>query len=168
MNFIRIQKDKKDQPLRLYGGNCFWCPIQLNCTKASRRTITRHPKEELKDEMRKKLATAFGKEEYAKRITVAEAPFGNLKYNNRWTHLSHRGLKKVKGECLLHVIGHNLGVICRNVSIEQVEKLNSIRPSSEYGEYFADEVSFSCDTGCMANDNDDENGFRIIEFGFAM
>jgi len=48
------------------------------------------------------------------------------------------------------------------VSIEQVDKLNSIRPSSEHGEYFADEVSFSCDTGCVASDNDDENGFRII------
>ena len=168
MNFIRIQKDKKDQPLRLYGGNCFWCPIQLDCTKASRRTIIRHPKEELKDEMRKKLATPFGKEEYAKRITVAEAPFGNLKYNMRWTHLTHRGLKKAKGECLLHVIGHNLGIICRKVSIEQVDKLNSILSLSKHHGFSAGGGTFPCDPGCSGNGNYDNNRFGTIEFGLAI
>jgi len=118
--------------------------------------------------MRKKLATPFGKEEYAKRITVAEAPFGNLKYNMRLTHLNHRGLKKAKGECLLHVIGHNLGVLCRNVSIEQVNKLNSIRPSLNHDGNSVDSVDFSRGAWHRPIGNDDKNGFGIVEFGFAM
>ncbi len=157
--------------MRLYRGNCFWCPIQQNCTKSSSRTITRHPKEALKDAMRKRLVTPEGKMEYAKRITVAEAPFGNLKYNNRWSQLSHRGLKKVKGECLLHVIGHNLDVICRNIPIERVENLNQIRGSlksvmdSAGGELFS---SFSPETVGTDWGNFVKNEFQIIEFGFAM
>ena len=168
MNFVRIQKDNKNQPLRLYRGDCSWCPLHLDCTKASSRSITRHPKEALKDEMRRRLSTPDGKTEYAKRITVAEAPFGNLKYNNRWTHLSHRGLKKAKGECLLHVIGHNLGVICRNVPIEQVDNLKPIPSSPKHCGHSADEVLFSSGAGYTGNCNDDKNGFEIIEFGFAM
>jgi len=126
MSFVRIQNDSKNQPLQLYRGNCAWCPIHLSCTKASQRSITRHPQEELKDEMRARLATPRGKKEYAKRITVAEAPFGNLKVNKRWIQLSHRGKKKVKGECILHAIGHNLGVICSHVPIEQLRNLESV------------------------------------------
>jgi hypothetical protein len=123
MHFVRIQRDKKKLPLRLYQGNCSWCPLHLSCTKSSQRSITRHPQEELKDAMRGQLATPEGKKEYAKRITVAEGPFGNMKVNKRWNQLNHRGLKKVKGECLLHAIGHNLGVICKNVSINRIESL---------------------------------------------
>jgi len=130
MHFDRIQLDKKKRPLRLYQGNCSWCPLHLSCTKSSQRSITRHPQEELKDAMRKRLATSEGKKEYAKRITVAEGPFGNMKVNKRWNQLNHRGLKKVKGECLLHAIGHNLGVICKNVSIDRIESLESIQISS--------------------------------------
>ena len=171
MDFLRIQRDNKKQSLRLYGGNCFWCPIQLDCTKASSRTITRHPKESLKDEMRQKLATPFGKEEYAKRITVAEAPFGNLKYNKRWTHLSHRGLKKAKGECLLHVIGHNLGVIYRNIPIERVENLNQMRGSLKSGMDSVGDGLFSSflpERVGTEGDNFAKNEFQIIESGFAM
>lgn len=77
--------------------------------------------------MRGRLTTPDGKREYAKRITVAEGPFGNMKVNKRWNQLNHRGLKMVKGECLLHAIGHNLGVICKNVSIDRIESLESIQ-----------------------------------------
>ena len=127
MRFVRTQKDKNGEFLRLYQGNCSYCPLHLSCTKATRRTISRHPREELISKMRARLATPEGKAEYAKRITVAEAPFGNMKANKRWRELSHRGLKKVKGECLLHVIGHNLGVICKHASIEKVKNLTSAR-----------------------------------------
>lgn len=127
MRFVRTQKDKNGEFLRLYQGNCSWCPLHLSCTKAKRRTISRHPREELISKMRARLATPEGKAEYAKRITVAEAPFGNMKANNRWRELSHRGLKKVKGECLLHAIGHNLGVICKHAPIEEVKNLTSAR-----------------------------------------
>jgi hypothetical protein len=76
--------------------------------------------------------TADGKKEYGKRITVAEAPFGNMKANKRWVQLSHRGRKKVKGECLLHGIGHNLGIICRSVSIDSIQSLSYVQCSSRY------------------------------------
>jgi transposase len=143
MHFVRIQKDSKNQPLRLYQGNCTWCPLHLSCTKASQRSITRHPQEMLKDEMRARLATPGGKKEYAKRITVAEAPFGNMKANKRWIQVSHRGKKKVKGECILHAIGHNLGVICKRVQVETVQNLcsgNNVRVSSHQ---YTNETMFS-------------------------
>jgi len=151
MSYVRIQKDKKGNQLGLYRGNCEWCPLHLNCTKASRRTISRHPNEELKDEMRQRLMTPDGRKEYGKRITVAEGPFGNMKYNKRWIQLSHRGRKKVKGECLLHGIGHNLGIICSKVPIEMVQKLECVQWSSKF---LADEdytpslpLTFSCGEG---------------------
>ncbi len=143
MHYVRIQKDSKSQPLRLYRGNCAWCPLHLSCTKASQRSITRHPQEMLKDEMRAQLATSEGKKEYAKRITVAEAPFGNMKVNKRWIQVSHRGKKKVKGECILHAIGHNLGVICKRVTIDQVQNLGSINGLRPLSRQSANEGSFS-------------------------
>lgn len=157
MNFVRIQMDSKKQPLKLYQGNCSWCPLHLSCTKSSKRSITRHPQEELKDEMRKKLATPRGQKEYKKRITVAEGPFGNLKVNKRWIQLSHRGLKKVKGECLLHVIGHNLGVISKIVPIERIDALDSIqflsRPMMDLdGGLFLSPVSFDKGGVCSTFD----------------
>jgi hypothetical protein len=118
--------------------------------------------------MRKKLATPFGKERYAKRITVSEPPFGNLNYDMGWTHLTYRGLKKAKGECLFHVIGQNLGIICSKVSIEQVDKLNLILSLSKHHGFSADGGTFPCDPGCTCSGNNDKNGFGTIEFGFAM
>lgn len=143
MHFVRIQKDSKSQPLRLYRGNCTWCPLHLSCTKASQRSITRHPQEMLKDEMRARLATPDGKKEYAKRITVAEAPFGNMKANKRWIQVSHRGKKRVKGECILHAIGHNLGVICKRVPVETVQNLCSVNNVRVSSRQYTNETMFS-------------------------
>ena len=130
LRFVRTQKDKEGELLRLYQGNCSWCPLHLSCTKASRRTLSRHPREGLIRAMRARLATPEGKTEYAKRITVAEAPFGNMKANHQWRQMVHRGLGKVTGECLFHVIGHNLRIICRHVPIERVESLTFMRRTS--------------------------------------
>lgn len=143
MHFVRIQKDGKSQPLRLYRGNCTWCSLHLSCTKASQRSITRQYQEMLKDEMRARLATPDGKKEYAKRITVAEAPFGNMKANKRWIQVSHRGKKKVKGECILHAIGHNLGVICKRVQVETVQNLCSVNNVRVSSRQYPNETMFS-------------------------
>ena len=78
------------------------------------------------------------------------------------------GLKKAKGECLLHVIGHNQGIICRNVSIEQVGILNPIRFTSKHDGFSANEVAFSSGARHTGSGNDDKNGFEIIEFWFAI
>ena len=91
LRFVKTQKDKGGELLRLYQGNCSWCPLHLSCTKASRRTLSRHPREGLIRAMRARLATPEGKTEYAKRITVAEAPFGNMKANHQWRQTKHRG-----------------------------------------------------------------------------
>ncbi|MEG3055798.1 MAG: hypothetical protein RQM90_06830 [Methanoculleus sp.] len=34
MKFVRVQKDKFGQPLRLYQGNCSWCPLHLKLYKS--------------------------------------------------------------------------------------------------------------------------------------
>ena len=104
-------------------------------------------------------------------LRLQKAPFGNLKYNKRWTHLSHRGLKKAKGECLLHVIGHNLGIIYRNIPIERVENLNQMRGSPKSGMDSVGDGLFSSflpERVGTEGDNFAKNEFQIIESGFAM
>ncbi len=119
----------------------------------------------------KRLATPEGRTEYAKQITVAEGHFGNLKYNYRWSHLSHKELRKGKGECLLHVIGHNPGVICRKIPIERVENLSLIRGSPEsvmdsVGGGLSVSISpktIGADCGCFV-----KNELKTIGSGFAL
>ena len=181
MNFVRMQKSKKGEATGIYRGDCTWCPLHQSCTKSSFRTITRHPKESLKDSMRDRLSTPEGKKEYGKRITVAEAPFGDMKANKRWNQLSYRGNLKVKGECILHVIGHNLGIICRNVPVERVENLDLIPGSSGFSKNdannnssssFSDEIlGMSCCYDSMSSEchcGFVKNEFRTIGSGFAM
>ena len=176
-----MQKSKKGEATGIYRGDCTWCPLHQSCTKSSFRTITRHPKESLKDSMRDRLSTPEGKKEYGKRITVAEAPFGDMKANKRWNQLSYRGNLKVKGECILHVIGHNLGIICRNVPVERVENLDLIPGSSGFSKNaannnssssFSDEIlGMSCCYDSMSSEchcGFVKNEFRTIGSGFGM
>ena len=106
---------------------------------------------------------------------MTKAPSGNMKWNKRWTQISHRGKRKVKGECILHAIGHNLGVICRRVSVEQVQNLKSVKflrtfPRQQVNDGSSSSV-FSCGGWYRrhqggAHDEYEERGIRFGDPGW--
>ena len=67
------------------------------------------------DLMRRRLRTKAGKAAYAKRKTIVEPAFGQIKEANlEFRRFSFRGLKKVQGEWLLVCAAHNLLKIIRH------------------------------------------------------
>jgi len=107
--FRHTQKDKKGNKLRIYRGNCDSCPLSLDCKKGKHRSISRHPKESLKETTRTKLNSKLGKDEYNKRLTNAEGAFGVIKHNRKWKQSLYRGFEMVKGDAFLHGTIYNIG-----------------------------------------------------------
>ena len=61
-----------------------------------------------KQRMRDKLHTVSGKEIYARRKTIAEPPFGQIKEARGFRRFSLRGLAKVRSEWAFVCLTHNL------------------------------------------------------------
>jgi len=70
--------------------------------------------------MAQKLKTLSGKAIYARRKTVAEPPFGQIKEARRFRRFSVRGLTKVRAEWTLVCLTHNLLKLFRRVSSLEV------------------------------------------------
>jgi transposase len=58
--------------------------------------------------MHAKLTTPYGREAYARRKTIAEPPFGQIKGARGFRRFSLRGLAKVRDEWAIVCLGHNL------------------------------------------------------------
>lgn len=69
--------------------------------------------DEIAYENLKKLLTEEGKNEYKKRMHIAEPPFGDMKFNLGYRHFLLRGIDKVRGEFNLMCIAHNIKKIMR-------------------------------------------------------
>ncbi len=95
------------------GVECSGCPQRELCTKQEARTVVRELREELKEEMRKKLLSEEGGRIYRKRMHTAEPPFGHLKHNLGYKSFLLRTLDKARGEFKLMCIGYNLTKIWR-------------------------------------------------------
>lgn len=94
---------------RIYkGSDCISCLALNQCTKAKSRTIAREKREELQEQMRRRLLSEQGREKYKKRLYTVEPIFGHLKYNLGYKNFLLRTLEKVKGEFKLMCIGYNL------------------------------------------------------------
>ena len=80
---------------------CNVCEVKNLCTKSedSGRKIIRDVNEEIKEEMRKKLNSEEGKENYGKRAHSAESLYGNMKHNIKFRNFMRRGISKVSMEC---------------------------------------------------------------------
>jgi transposase len=94
--------------------DCGDCPLRARCLKpgAERRTL------EAKDRratgaMRYKLRQPAARRCYARRKTIVEPVFGQLKENRGFTGVSLRGLMLATGEYLLVCLAHNLGKLLR-------------------------------------------------------
>ena len=71
--------------------------------------------EQVRWDMREKLRSALGRELYARRKTIVEPVFGQIKYAMRFLRFSHRGLAKVGSEWGIVCTCHNLLKLFRRV-----------------------------------------------------
>ncbi|MBN2076163.1 MAG: IS1182 family transposase [Dehalococcoidales bacterium] len=90
------------------GTACSECPVKSLCTGKTSRTVVREMREELQEEMRRKLDSDEGRKTYKKRMHMVEPIFGNLKYNLGYETFSLRTHEKVRAEFKLMCIGNNL------------------------------------------------------------
>lgn len=98
-----------EKRVTLYCGlDCPGCKKRKLCTKGQYRFISRHEKEHLIIEMRKKLKTKRGKKKYSKRSHMAETPFGHIKKNLGFRQFFCRGKPMVAAEFTLICIGYNI------------------------------------------------------------
>jgi len=100
-----------------YGENCSACPYQLECAgKGRKKVITSNVYEGELQRMAAKMQTPEGKEEYKKRNKTVEWPFGNIKYNLKFTEFLVRGFGKAGTVQDLVSSAHNLKIIWKKIS----------------------------------------------------
>jgi hypothetical protein len=107
-----VYKRKKTidgRPVKVYRGTeCTSCHIRQKCTDAEQRTIQRSDNQEWIDSFHEKMNSVEGKEKLIRRRSVAEHPFGTMKYYMGQIPLLLKGKKKVQTEMNLYAIGYNL------------------------------------------------------------
>lgn len=86
---------------------CAVCPVRGHCTKGAYRRILRDQNEELREEMRARLAHKRARKRYNLRAHTAESPFGNIKANLKFRAVMRRGHEKVRMEAALLFMLHN-------------------------------------------------------------
>jgi transposase len=69
--------------------------------------------------MHAKLMSPYGREAYARRKSIEEAPFGLIKEARRFRRFSLRGLSKVRDEWAIVCLGHNLLKLFRALFAER-------------------------------------------------
>ena len=94
--------------------DCAACPLRAHCLKPDEphRTLVT-PRNRLVGAMRFKLRQPAARQRYARRKTIVEPVFGQLKQARGFTSLSLRGLALAAGEYLLACLAHNLGKLLR-------------------------------------------------------
>ncbi len=78
------------------------------CTESKNRTISRDPREYLMEDMRAKLNTEEGTEQYQKRMFTVEPVFGQMKQNRGFREFFLRRKRKTKIEFLMMCTVHNI------------------------------------------------------------
>ena len=107
--FTRIQKRENEPDLRYYVCKfCSLCVLKKACTDSKNRTITRDPREHLMEDMRAKLNTEEGTEQYQKRMYTIEPVFGQMKQDRGFREFLLRGKRKTKIEFLMMCTVHNI------------------------------------------------------------
>src|SRR5665647_748642 len=77
-------------------------------SESKNRTISRDPREYLMEDMRAKLYTEEGTEQYQKRMYTVEPVFGQMKQNRGFREFLLRGKRKTKIEFLMMCTVHNI------------------------------------------------------------
>lgn len=93
------------------------CPLADRCARAddSARTIIRHPGQDLRDRIGRRMATPEGQALYNKRAPVVEGTFAHIKHIMGVRRFLLRGLDKVRTEWSWVCTGYNLKRLLRLV-----------------------------------------------------
>ena len=103
------KKTENGETKKIYRSEgCGGCPLVGACTKSGTRTVTRNGNQEWIDAYHKKMDSPEGRERMKKRRSVAEHPFGTIKYYMGQTPVLLRGKDKVSTEMALYVMGYNI------------------------------------------------------------
>ena len=107
--FTRIQKREYEPDLRYYVCKyCSLCVLKNACTESKNRTISRDPREYLMEDMRAKLDTEEGTEQYQNRMSTVEPVFGQMKQNRGFREFLLRGKRKTRIEFFMMCTVHNI------------------------------------------------------------
>ena len=87
---------------------CRHCQQVKHCTKGKHRVLIRDENEAVRERMREKLQQEVNQEIYRLRAHTAEAPYGCIKRNWKFTHVLRRGIAKVAAEVALVFSLHNI------------------------------------------------------------
>jgi hypothetical protein len=87
---------------------CRSCQQVKNCTKGNHRVLIRDENEAVRERMREKLQQEVNQEIYRLRAHTAEAPYGCIKRNWKFTYVLRRGIAKVAAEVALVFSLHNI------------------------------------------------------------
>jgi transposase len=94
--------------------DCAACPLRARCLKpGEERRLLVSQRSRPTGAMRFKLRQPDARQRYARRKTIVEPVFGQLKEARGFTTLSLRGLSRAAGEYLLACLAHNLGKLLR-------------------------------------------------------
>jgi transposase len=109
------------------------------CTDSKNRTITRDPREHLMEEMRAKLNTEEGMEQYQKRMCTVEPVFGQMKQDRGFREFLLRGKRKTKIEFLMMCTVHNIKKIAdllkrKGKSLKEILNMLTVGGSQSWNE----------------------------------
>ena len=112
LKFRKVREDeRRKQKFKEYRTDaCKSCAFQKKCCpkKVARRVISREQRQNLKDEIKKRLNSEEGKNIYQRRLHPVESIFGQLKFNRGYTNFLLRGIEFVKAEFAIMCLSHNL------------------------------------------------------------
>ncbi len=112
LKFRKVREDeRRKQKFKEYRTDaCKSCAFQKKCCpkKVARRVISREQRQNLKDEIKKRLNSEEGKNIYQRRLHPVESIFGQLKFNRGYANFLLRGIEFVKAEFAIMCLSHNL------------------------------------------------------------
>jgi hypothetical protein len=99
---LKTVHQEDNHSVKVFAGvGCSECPLRARCTKGAERTITVDSREPFRDEMRAKLNSDIGREEYRRRQHVIEPVHGHEQFNHGWRMHHLRGMAKAAAEFIL-------------------------------------------------------------------
>lgn len=97
--------------------NCNNCPQKKGCcNKKKYRTITRHIREDLNEEMRERRLSERGKELYKQRKEKIERSFADSKQNHGYRHAMYKGIEKNQNYTWLICAAQNMKNIAQKLT----------------------------------------------------
>lgn len=90
------------------GNVCQTCPLKGDCTKAEKKTVTRHIWEDSKERANQRRLLPSAKQLYKRRSETVERSFADAKQQHGHRYARFRGRLKVQMQCLLAATAQNI------------------------------------------------------------